>query len=151
LGRGFAVRAEQAKIVGMTNPKRAELRIAVVDDNTDAAFSLAILLERHGFSVIARVTDATKALYVISRDRPSVAILDIAMPGIDGYELARRIRAEVDSPPKLIALTGLAQAIDKLDAAEAGFNAHLTKPVSWPKLELLLDSYCQHSPAVEAG
>jgi CheY-like chemotaxis protein len=130
---------------------RSELRIAVVDDNTDAAFALAILLERHGYSVIARVTDATKAQYVIVRDRPNVAILDIAMPGIDGYELARRIRAEMEPPPKLIALTGLGRAIDKLDAAEAGFEAHLTKPVSWPKLELLLDSYRRELPAVEAG
>jgi CheY-like chemotaxis protein len=72
-----------------------------------------------------------------------VAILDIAMPVMDGYEIARQLRAELDAPLKLIAVSGLGQACDKHDAREAGFDAHLTKPANWQRLESLLESFLQ--------
>src|SRR5947209_6330579 len=107
------------------------IRVAVIDDNCDAATSLALLLAANGYAIVGPICDATQALARIKAERPDVAILDIAMPGMDGYELAGRIRAEVDPPPKLVAVTGLGMACDKADAAQAGFDAHFTKPVAW--------------------
>jgi CheY-like chemotaxis protein len=118
-----------------------KLRIVVVDDNRDANYTLAILLERTGFDVVARVCDAMKAIDCIKELAPHVALIDIAMPGLDGYEIARRLRKEMASPPALIALTGLCRAEDKGDAAEAGFDEHVMKPVDFAKLEELLTAY----------
>jgi DNA-binding response OmpR family regulator len=121
--------------------ERSELRIVVVDDNRDAAVGLAMLLEARGYTVVARLFDSDEALACIQRLRPDVAILDIAMPGLDGYDLARLIREQLDPPPHLIALTGLGHTCDRIDASDAGFDAHFVKPASWPKLEPLLDAY----------
>ena len=130
--------------------KRSDLRIVIVDDNADATYTLAMLLERGGFTVVAQMFDAEQAVDCIKTYRPHVAILDIAMPLIDGYEIARQLRAEMDWPLKLIAVSGLGQACDKTDALEAGFDAHLTKPANWPKLEALLVSYLQESEPATA-
>src|SRR5437868_15046265 len=105
--------------------KRSKLRIVIVDDNADATYTLAMLIERGGFTVVAQVYDAEEAVDCVKRHRPDVAILDIAMPMIDGYEIARQLRAEIDSPLKLIAVSGLGQACDKTDALEAGFDAQI--------------------------
>jgi CheY-like chemotaxis protein len=121
--------------------ERNHLRLVVVDDNRDVAIGLAMQLEAHGFHVVARVFDSHEALDCIQRLRPDVAILDIAMPGLDGYDLARLIREQLDPPPRLIALTGLNHASDRVDAAAAGFDAYFVKPAPWPKLESLLLSY----------
>ena len=130
--------------------KRSDLRIVIVDDNADATYTLAMLLERGGFTVVAQVYDAEQAVDCIHCYRPQVAILDIAMPLMDGYEIARQLREQRDWPLKLIAVSGLGQACDKTDALEAGFDAHLTKPANWPKLEALLMSYLQESEAAAA-
>ena len=81
---------------------RCDLRIVVVDDNRDAAYTLGLLLERSGFSVVAQISDATAALDCLKNERPDVAIVDIAMPQLDGYALARQIRAEINPAPRLI-------------------------------------------------
>jgi len=120
---------------------RCDLRIVVVDDNRDAAYTLSLLLERSGFSVVARISDATAALDCLKNERPDVAIVDIAMPRLDGYALARQIRAEINPPLRLIALSGLCTVKDQHDAVQAGFDAHLAKPADWPVLEALLLSY----------
>jgi len=130
--------------------KRSDLRIVIVDDNADATYALAMLLERGGFTVVEQVHDAEQAVACIKSQRPHVAILDIAMPLIDGYELARQLREELEAPLKLIAVSGLGQACDKTDALEAGFDAHLTKPANWPKLEALLTSYLEESEPAAA-
>jgi two-component system CheB/CheR fusion protein len=130
--------------------KRSGLRIVIVDDNADATYTLAMLLERGGFSVVAQVYDPEQAVAAIKTHRPQVAILDIAMPLVDGYEIARQLRDEKDWTLKLIAVSGLGQACDKTDALEAGFDAHLTKPANWPKLEALLVSYLQESEPAAA-
>jgi CheY-like chemotaxis protein len=121
--------------------KRSDFRIVVVDDNVDAATGLAALLEWGDFSVVGTVFNPEQALDCILKERPHVALLDIAMPSIDGYELAGSIRSEVNWPIRLVAVTGLGLTCDKIDAAEAGFHAHLVKPVGWRDLELLLAGY----------
>jgi two-component system CheB/CheR fusion protein len=131
-------------------PNPRKLRIVVVDDNRDAAFTMSILLKASGFNVIAQIYDASEALHCINEQRPDVAILDIAMPRIDGYQLARRVRSEVDPRPMLIALTGLGTDDDKRNAAAAGFDAHLTKPVERSELDALLITYLQQQLAKAA-
>ena len=104
-------------------------RILVVDDNQDAADSLGTLLKLLGAEV--RVEhDGKAALDAFESFHPSVTLLDLGMPGMDGYEVARRIRARPDARGvALIALTGWGQEGDRRRTAEAGFDYHLTKPV----------------------
>jgi CheY-like chemotaxis protein len=127
---------------------RCDLRIVVVDDNRDAAYTLALLLKRSGFSVVAQISDATTALECLKNERPDVVIMDIAMPKLDGYALARQIRAEISPALRLVALSGMCTAKDQHDAVQAGFDAHLAKPADWPVLEALLLSYL--SPQTDA-
>jgi CheY-like chemotaxis protein len=102
----------------------------VVDDNTDAARSLARLLTRnHGHEV--RVShDGPGALASAESFRPQVVLLDIGMPGMDGYEVAERLRSKPDlGEMTLIALTGWGQEADRRRSKEVGFDHHLVKPV----------------------
>jgi CheY-like chemotaxis protein len=104
-------------------------KVLVVDDNRDAADTLAMLLSLSGFETQVAYTP-TDALQRIEASRPDIAVLDIGLPEMDGYELARRLRRQ--QPPfagKLIALTGYGQQQDVEKAMSAGFDAHLTKPV----------------------
>jgi PAS domain S-box-containing protein len=104
-------------------------RVLVVDDNRDAAESLGMLLELEQCQV-AVAYDGLRALEALETFKPEIALLDIGMPAMDGYELARRIRAtQRGRDLLLVALTGWGQADDKKRAAEAGFDEHLTKPV----------------------
>jgi signal transduction histidine kinase/CheY-like chemotaxis protein len=120
----------------MAGPRRR--RVLVADDNTDAGESLAMLLRLDGHEVeIAR--NGPEALELYSRMRPEVAILDIGMPGLSGYDVARRIRQrQGEAEITLIALTGWGQASDKARAAEAGFDHHFTKPVEPSALSALI-------------
>ena len=124
-------------VVQSTAPLRA-LRIMVVDDNVDAAESLAMMLELDGHSVI-RAHDARAAIAIARSERPRVMLLDIGLPDIDGYELARRLRAlpEVDNA-LLIAVTGYGQAEDRRRAEDAGFDRYLIKPVEFESLRSML-------------
>ena len=110
----------------------------VVDDNVDAAESLAMMLELDGHSVI-RAHDGAAAIAIAGSERPSVMLLDIGLPDIDGYELARRLRAlpEVDNA-LLIAVTGYGQAEDRRRAEDAGFDRYLMKPVEFESLRSML-------------
>jgi len=104
-------------------------RILIVDDNRDAADSLGTLLQMLGAEVRV-VHDGNAALDAFGSFRPRVTLLDLGMPGMDGYEVARRIRARPDARgATLIALTGWGQERDRHRTAEAGFDGHLTKPV----------------------
>jgi CheY-like chemotaxis protein len=115
-------------------------RVLVVDDNRDAAESLGMLLEMDNCTV-ALAFDGPQALKMLDNFRPDIALLDIGMPGMDGYELARRIRATPQGARlMLVALTGWGQADDKKRAAEAGFNEHLTKPVDPDLLARIIDA-----------
>ena len=103
--------------------------ILVVDDNVDAAEMLAEMLTLRGHGTrIAH--DGAGALLAAREVHPDVIFLDIGLPGMDGYEVARRLRADPDfAVTFLVALTGWGSADDKRRAHEAGFDVHLTKPV----------------------
>ena len=114
------------------------MRIMVVDDNRDAAQSLATLLEACGHDVQVAV-DAREALKVAAANPPDAFILDIGLPGMNGYELARHIRAHsATARAVLIALSGYSQAHDRMLSQAAGFAHHLVKPVVFAELEKVL-------------
>jgi PAS domain S-box-containing protein len=115
-------------------------RVLVVDDNRDAADSLAVLLKSLGIKVQVAY-DGSQALLSLRDLRPNVVLLDIGMPGMDGYEVARRIREQADLRHiGLIALTGWGQEEDRRRSAASGFNHHLLKPVDFQILCSLLAS-----------
>jgi CheY-like chemotaxis protein len=115
------------------------LRILCVDDDPQSADILGVLLELTGFET--RVAyDGVSALTIARDYHPDAAILDLTMPGMDGYELAGRLR-ELNAgrtPPVLIALTGWGGEDVRRRSAEVGFDLHLTKPVDPDQLALLL-------------
>jgi len=114
------------------------LKVLVADDNRDAADSLAMLLELNGHEVSV-VNSGAEAYAAAAATRPHAAILDIGMPDLSGYEVARRIRAEEwGASMLLVAVTGWGQEDDKARAIAAGFDRHLTKPVDPDHLEKLL-------------
>lgn len=116
----------------------ALLRILVIDDNPDVADSLVMLIESFGAEV--RVAyDGASGAEIAGEFRPDIAFVDIRMPGMDGHATARLIRARLgETAPTLIALTGLGLEKDRTLSLEAGFDMHLTKPVSAEALEDLL-------------
>jgi CheY-like chemotaxis protein len=114
------------------------VRLMIVDDNVDAAASLAILLESQGHRVTVR-DDALGALEQARIDPPDAFILDIGLPDMDGYELARRLRADPRTGQALlIALTGYGQPHDRILSRAAGFDHHFVKPVDIAKLTAAL-------------
>ena len=117
------------------------LRILVVDDTYAAAFVLSRLLEKLGHEV-ETAADAMAAIEAVIRSKPDVVFSDIAMPGINGYELARRLKQmpEMDGV-LLVALTGYGQDTDRLDSDSAGFDRHLVKPISIQALQDLLNDH----------
>ena len=115
-------------------------RILIADDNRDSAETLAALLRMEGHEVTS-VHDGPVALSVFGELKPDVALLDIGMPGLTGYEVARKMRqATPRASLTLIAITGWGQDIDKERAFAAGFDHHLTKPVDPQRLVELLKS-----------
>ena len=113
-------------------------RILVVDDNRDAADSLAALLELLGAQV-RTAYDGPSALEAARLTRPEVVLLDLGMPGMDGYAVAMRLRSEPPSQPlRVIALTGWGQESDQVRTRSAGFDEHLVKPVAPDALIALL-------------
>jgi CheY-like chemotaxis protein len=113
-------------------------RVLVVDDNVDAAVSLGMLLKLAGQEV--RVAyDGPAALRQAVEFRPGLVLLDIGMPGMDGYEVCRRLRRESNlGPMTLVALTGWGQDEDRRRSHEAGFDHHIVKPVEPSALQRLL-------------
>jgi len=105
------------------------MSLLVVDDNLDARESLAALLSTLGHRVRA-AADGSEALRVTAEDHPDAVLLDIGLPGLDGFEVAQRLRAMPGMETALlIAITGYAGEVDRLRAKESGFDSHLTKPV----------------------
>jgi PAS domain S-box-containing protein len=118
-----------------TGPPPLGLRVLVVDDNRDAAEVLAMLLESIGVNAQA-VNGGPAALAAIPNYQPNVILMDIGMPGMDGHEVARRIRRQPQfNGIKLVALTGWGQEKDRRDSSKAGFDYHLTKPVDFKVLK----------------
>jgi signal transduction histidine kinase len=118
----------------------ASCRILLVEDNADARETLRLCLELAGCSVIC-AEDGPSGVEAASAERPDVALVDIGLPGLDGYDVARLIReAPGGKEIRLVALTGYGQAEDKRKAVEAGFDAHLVKPVAPERLLDLLSA-----------
>ncbi len=112
--------------------------ILVADDNIDALESLATLLHLNGHEVF-RAADGAQAMQAAAHHRPEIALLDIGMPNLDGYEVARRIRSEEwGRGIMLVALTGWGQDSDRRRSLEAGFDWHLVKPVDLARLNQLI-------------
>jgi two-component system CheB/CheR fusion protein len=149
LGRGseFTVRlplappAPGAPVPGESNLAHAPLagrRVLVVDDNRDAADSLALLLEADG-AVVQVAYSGEDALRVAETFMPHAVLLDLGMPGMDGYEVAQRLQqAPGQARPLLVALTGWGQESDRRATSASGFDYHLTKPVDLATLTMLL-------------
>jgi PAS domain S-box-containing protein len=104
-------------------------RVLVVDDNVDAATTLEMLLKSLGHETCV-VHDGVAALERVATFRPDIVLLDIGMPGLDGYEVARRLQTlKKDRPFRIVAVTGWGQQADRAKSKEAGFDLHLVKPV----------------------
>jgi len=113
-------------------------RVLIVDDNVDAANMLGRLITLLGHEICVAL-DGARALEAMPTFLPDIVLLDIGMPGMNGYDVARRIRERGPVQPVLVALTGWGQAKDKQRAAEAGFDHYLVKPVERTALQKLLD------------
>ena len=119
-------------------PKAPSLRILIVDDNVDAAFVLSMLLKRMDHEVHA-THGGEDAIELMAGFKPDVVFLDIGMPGMDGYEVCRRMRVLLGAEHCfIVALTGWGQQEDKQRATDAGFDRHLVKPVDRETIMQLL-------------
>jgi CheY-like chemotaxis protein len=105
------------------------LRVLVVEDNQDARETLRMMLEIEGHRVY-EAEDGPSGVEAARAVRPDVALIDIGLPGFDGYEVARRVRGGHGSSMRLIAVSGYGQAEDRQRSRDAGFDAHLVKPVA---------------------
>jgi signal transduction histidine kinase len=122
-----------------TTAERRAQRILVVDDNVDAADSLALLLRLDGHDV-ALAYDGAHALDLARSASPHVVLLDVGLPGMDGYEVCRQLRARGFRDTRIIAMTGYGQDKDRQLAKDAGFDEHTVKPVEFSLLRSLLDT-----------
>jgi len=114
-------------------------RILVVDDNKDAAKSLAMLLKFQGYQT-QTANDGEAAVSSAQAFQPDIILLDIGLPKLNGYDACRAIRAQsADKQPLIVALTGWGQEEDRRKSREAGFDAHLVKPVDYESLVKVLD------------
>jgi PAS domain S-box-containing protein len=158
-GSEFVVRLpappDEALLAGPALPALAERRCApafgrrilVVDDNRDSAESMAMLLRLFGNDV-RTVQDGRLALEVAAAYHPNVVLLDIGLPGLDGMEVCRRLRARHDEiQPLIVALTGYGMEEDRRRSKEAGFDSHMVKPVDLEMLQELLSQPALADPS----
>jgi two-component system CheB/CheR fusion protein len=139
-------RSSRASAVAEAQHSR-DVRILVVDDNRDAAEGVAMLLEVFGHRVSV-AADGPAALESARKDVPAIMLIDIGLPGMDGYEVARRVRELPElSGVVLVALTGYGLDEDRRRARAAGFEHHLTKPVAPAVLRALIASISAVLPA----
>jgi CheY-like chemotaxis protein len=115
-------------------------RVLLVDDSPDSSEPLSLLLQTRGHETRI-ATDGEGALVAADEFRPACVLLDLGLPRMDGYEVARQLRARpYGSELILIALTGWAGKEVRSRAADAGFDYHLVKPVNWEELEKIVES-----------
>jgi CheY-like chemotaxis protein len=134
-----AISPDEQAPARVTGPDAMQRRILVVDDNRDAAESLAVLLQLAGHEV-EYVLDGKAAVALAEQTRPEVVFLDLGMPIMNGYEVARRIRAQPwGKRTYLVALSGWGQADERQRTKDAGFHAHLVKPVAPEAISRLLE------------
>ena len=142
LGSVFTVRLPRVEVSAKVEdagprPHAIRRRVLIVEDNDDAREMLKTLLEHEGHEVYEAV-DGTEAVRAASRLRPDLALVDLGLPILDGYEVARFIRRQDHQPQRLVALTGYGQIEDRQRALDAGFDEHLVKPVDPDRLSELL-------------
>jgi len=125
----------------LTQPPQA--RVLVVDDNEDAANSLATLLEVMGYEV-RTAYDGPEAIEAADEFQPAVALLDIGLPRLSGYDIARHVREQRGTEVLLVAITGWGQEDDRRRAREAGFDHHFTKPADFEVLLELIGQELTH-------
>ena len=113
-------------------------RILLVDDNDDLRGVFREVLEQSGHHV-KDARDGIEGLALILAERPEVAIVDIGIPGMDGYEVARQVRAALGHSVRLVAMTGHGRASDRIQALSAGFDMHMIKPVDIELVERMLE------------
>jgi signal transduction histidine kinase/CheY-like chemotaxis protein len=136
----LAPEAAGRRAVSAAGPAPRRRRIVVVEDLADARATLTTLLELLGHEVQA-AADGERAVEMILAMRPDVALVDVGLPGIDGHEVARRVRAAVGGAVYLVALTGYGQPYDRERAHQAGFDRHMVKPVDAAELERALGDH----------
>jgi CheY-like chemotaxis protein len=150
-----ALRArEEAAIAGSRpadqGPRRAHdesMRVLVVDDNQDAAQLTAEVVSAAGYQSDLAY-DGLEALEHAQRSHPDIVLLDLGLPVLDGYEVARRLRETTGvSCPNLVAITGYGQEIDFRRTRDAGFDAHIVKPVNLDHLLAVLEEQCRRRRA----
>jgi CheY-like chemotaxis protein len=144
LGRGsrFTVRLPAIpppgpQLLNLSTPPTRRRRIVVVEDHEDSRVLLRQLLELNGHEVY-EAADGVSGLAEIIRVRPDVALVDLGLPGLDGYEVARKVREACQGSVSIVALTGYDLADYRQRSREAGFDDHLVKPVSSDALSRIL-------------
>jgi DNA-binding response OmpR family regulator len=144
-GSAFTVRIPRIeKVLENTASRKAPVRsrrgrrILIVEDNTDAREALREALEMSGHEIFEADSGASGVESALA-NRPDTALIDIGLPGFDGYEVARRIRSSSESQGMiLIALTGYGSPEDRRRSEQAGFDTHLVKPLNFDMLDNLL-------------
>jgi len=150
-GGGWRVAGEKPSLPTTHHPSPATRRILVVDDNRDAAESLAMLLQFEGHEVKVAY-DGGEALEIAASGWAQVLLLDIGMPRMNGYQLAERVRSEPwGRDLVLIAATGWGQEEDRRRSLESGFDAHLVKPVDPEGLMQLVSGLASRLAATSNG
>ena len=131
-------------------PGRRGCRVLVVDDNIDSAQSMGMLLELEGFTVDLAY-DGDQALSRAAMFQPNAVLLDIGLPGLNGYQVAQQLRERSTSaggmPILLVAVSGYGRDTDRQTSRLAGFNVHLTKPADPVEVLRVLDRHCAESSA----
>jgi CheY-like chemotaxis protein len=160
LGSTFVVRLPAAAAPLPAEPTRGSaateqipraLRVLIVDDNVDTAQALGRLLTRAGHQIVL-AHDGAQALDRVRETMPQAIVLDIGLPGMDGFEVVRQVRRESGSAGTLIiAVTGYGQDDDRNRALSAGFDHHLTKPVNLDELKRLLADGVRRERGLLAG
>ena len=135
-------RASNGEVDGVLAPPHAPLppplRVLVVDDNVDTVLSFSMLLQASGHEV-RTAHDGLTAVQTALDDRPDVMLLDIGLPGLNGYEVAKRVRQHPQlREVVLVALTGYGQDSDRATSLQAGFNHHMVKPASFEQIKQIL-------------
>jgi signal transduction histidine kinase/ActR/RegA family two-component response regulator len=155
LGRGsefvvrFPVLARERTDVAFAKPaprgNTERLRVVLVDDSADICEAFSGLLKKEGHDVQV-ATDGPAGLELISSSKPDCAFVDIGLPGLDGYQVARRVRSTLGRATHLVALTGYGQPEDRERALEAGFDRHMKKPIDIAAVTELLREVAQGLP-----
>jgi len=137
----------EAKAIPMDTSEQPKPAVLLVEDNDDGREMMAMMLGCYGYPV-QHAADGFQGLAKAAADRPDIALVDIGLPGIDGYEVARRMRANPETHHiKLIALTGYGLADDQRRVMDAGFDMHLVKPVDVEQLLRAIDECLARTPA----